>query len=286
MKVFILTYCRNLETFYGTGLIFKTLRVGFPNCRICVTDNASLPDAQARIEAICRENECDFHILGRPGMEHHEFIHNTLRTHALGPSPHETIIFLDPDICLWQSWEEFSFHGLLAGKLSGKFQDPVTDTITMPRIHSSFLWINDPGALWKEILRIRAKRFDFLPFHPFSFRMDGTWYRYDTGANILAALPGRCSFFDERHFDRYDHIYAGSHLDWILDYYNDGCREMLTRTHHDARTGNLNALKGIWRDQNKYLNDFPPKVASKKERSIPDEDKTGKGKTETEVRSA
>lgn len=261
MKVFILSYCRNPDLFYGTELIFKTLRVGFPNSRICVTDNASLPDARTRIAALCRENACEFETVEEPGLQHHEFIESTLRAQALGSSPNETLVFLDPDICLWQSWEEFSFKGLLAGKKFGKFKDPITHTITMPRIHSSFLWIKDPAALWKEILRIKTVRFDFLPFQPFSFRMDGTWYRFDTGASLLAALPGRCSFFDEVHFDCYDHIYAGSHIDWILDSYNNESREMMIRTHRDAERNNLGALRGIWREQDRYFRRCFPRVA-------------------------
>ena len=238
-----------MDLFYGTELIFKTLRVGFPNSDIYVSDNNSLPSAQSQIEALCQENECEFEAINEPGTEHHAFIESTIRTQAMGSSPHEPIVFLDPDICLWKSWEDFSFNGLMTGKRLSKFADPITKTITMPRIHSSFLWINDPAALWKEILRIKAARFDFLPFQPFSFRMDGNWYRYDTGASLYNTLPNRCLFFNENHFDCYDHIYAGSHLDWILDHYSDECREMMKKIHRNAKINNLHALKGIWREQ-------------------------------------
>jgi hypothetical protein len=254
MNVFILTFCCDLKAFYGASLIFKTLRVGFPNARVKVVDNNSLPEAQDQIEILCRDNECEFKKLAGPGIHHYEFIDSTIYEQAKAPSSDGPIVFLDPDICLWQSIENFSFDGLIAGKKIGKFYDFITNTITMPRIHTSFLWVNNARTLFQEILRIKAKRFDFSPFRSFSFKMADTWYRYDTGANLYAALPGRHSFFSESHFEYYDHIFAGSHLDWIFNFYNDECKEMMTRTHNWAKTKNITALKGIWREQEKIFN--------------------------------
>lgn len=253
INVFILTFCRNLDLFYGTELIFKSLRVGFPNAKVYVVDNASLPEAQMQIETLCRENECEFKILQEPGLQHDVFIEKTIRAQATDQSNNRQVVFLDPDICLWRSCEDFGFDGIMAGKKFNKFKDYITNTITMPRIHTSFLWIKDAKALWKEILRIKAKRFDFLPFQPFSFRMDGSWYRYDTGAGLYATMYDKCSFFSKEHFDCYDHLYAGSHLDWIFHFYDNECQEMLNRTHTLAKTNNIAALKGIWRQQDKIF---------------------------------
>jgi hypothetical protein len=254
MNVFILTFCHDLEAFYGTSLIFKTLRVGFPNARVCVVDNNSLPEAQDQIANLCRENECEFKTMPEPGIHHHEFIDATLREQGIASSCDGPVVFLDPDMCLWQSCEDFSFDGLIAGKKLSKFHDFITNTVTMPRLHTSFLWVKDARRLLREILRIKARRFDFLPFQSFSFKMDDTWYRYDTGASLYAALPGRHSFFSESHFGYYDHLYAGSHLDWIFQFYDDECREMMKRTHNWAKTNNISAIKGIWREQNKIFN--------------------------------
>ena len=52
INVFILTFCRNLDLFYGTKLIFETLRVGFPNAKITVVDNASLQKVRGEIESL------------------------------------------------------------------------------------------------------------------------------------------------------------------------------------------------------------------------------------------
>jgi hypothetical protein len=275
MKVFILTFCRDLEAFYGTSLIFKTLRVGFPNARICVVDNASLPEAQDRLSVLCKENDCAFSIIAEPGVQHHEFIETTLRSEATTSTNDEPIVFLDPDICLWKSCEDFSFDGLIAGKKVGKFDDIITQTVTMPRIHSSFLWIENAKALFKEILRIKARRFDFLPFQPFSFTMDGNWYRYDTGAGLYAALPGKCSCFTDSHFDCYDHLYGGSHVDWLLHLYDDDCREIILKTHNLAKTNDINKLKGVWREQDRiFQNSFSSDIKIT-ERNLQNDDEIG-----------
>ena len=242
-----------MEAFYGASLIFKTLRVGFPNARVHVVDNDSLPEAQNQIAILCRENECEFNTLKRTGIHHYEFIDSTIREHARSHTADGPIVFLDPDICLWHSCENFYFDGLIAGKKICKFHDVITNTITMPRIHTSFLWVNDARTLYQEILRIKARRFDFSPFQPFSFKMTDTWYRYDTGASLYTALPGMHSYFTESHFECYDHIFAGSHLDWIFNYFDNEFKEMMTRTHNCAKTKSITELKGIWREQDKIF---------------------------------
>lgn len=249
INVFILTFCRNLDLFYGTELIFRTLRVGFPNAKITICDNASIPEARAKIEFLSKENDCIFEKIPQPGIQHHEFIENSIRKMAFDKSLEGPLVFLDPDICLWRSCEDFAFDGIIAGKVAGKFKDYLMDTITMPRIHTSFLWIPDAKTLWREIWKIKAKRFDFEPFRPFAFFLDGTWYRYDTGGSLFAVLSEKVSEYTEKHFSHYDHIYAGSHLDWLYPLFDKDCQEMFSKVHGYAKASNLKAIKGIWRYQ-------------------------------------
>ncbi|MEW6586393.1 MAG: hypothetical protein AB1442_12385 [Nitrospirota bacterium] len=258
INVFILTFCRNLDLFYGTELIFKTLRVGFPNARVTVVDNASLPEVRPEIALLARQNDCIFRQLENPGIQHHDFLQGTLRTAADDSKIDGPVVFLDPDICLWDSCEDFSFEGLVAGKAVGKFYCSVTHTITMPRLHTSFLWIPDAGNLQQEIWKIKAAYFDFEPFIPSSFRIDSTWYRFDTGASLYAAIPHTVSYFTEEHFRCYDHLFCGSHLDWIYSLYDKSSQKMMSEIHDNAKAGNLKALKGVWRYQhNVWEKSFP-----------------------------
>ncbi|MFC1452939.1 hypothetical protein ACFLSJ_06295 [Verrucomicrobiota bacterium] len=114
IHVFILTFCRNMEQFYGSELVFKTLRVGFPNARIAVADNASIPEARAEIEALAGKTGCSFEKIQRPGVQHHEFIQSKLNTFADGHAAGESVVFLDPDIAFWHACEGFEFDGLAA----------------------------------------------------------------------------------------------------------------------------------------------------------------------------
>ncbi len=256
LNVFILTFCRNRELFYGTKLIFKTLRTGFPNARVTVVDNASIPETVDEIRVLAEGCDCRFKQLTGKGTPHHTFIEKTLHDCASNEFAHEPLIFLDPDMCFWRSCEDFDFSGLIAGRRVPRFNCMVTNTITMPRLHTSFLWIPDPKKLMQEIWRIKVARFDFEPFLSCSFALDGTWYRYDTGANLYAALSHKVNRFTEYHFDCFDHILCGSHLDWVYDKYDGKIGKMMTEVHKHAKAGNLAALKGIWKYQDDVFSKY------------------------------
>jgi hypothetical protein len=247
-SVVILSYCRKMELCYGTALVFKTLRVGFPNARVTVVDNVSLPEAAAEIEKLARETECRFERVPAPGIQHHEFLEARLKEEAAanGAGP---LIFLDPDICFWRSCEDFDFDALLAGKVVRTHYVQAIRTTTLPRIHTSFMWIPDARRLWQEIVRIRSEHFDFHPFSPFSVQLAGQWFRFDTGASLYSVIHAQTAAFTEAHLDCFDHLYAGCHLDWVFPALGDGLRTLIMKSHEDARAGNLAALKGIWRSQ-------------------------------------
>jgi hypothetical protein len=259
INVFILTFCRNLDLFYGTELIFKTLRIGFPNARVQVVDNASLPETRAEIASLARQNDCSFQQL-QAGIQHHDFLQNTLRAAAEDFNPDVSVVFLDPDICLWDSCEHFSFDGLAAGKLFARFHCSITHTITMPRLHTSFLWIQDPQRLMAYIRKLKIKYFDFDPFSPYSCKINDSWYRFDTGASLYAAIPERLSNFTEEHFRCYDHLFCGSHFDFLYPLYDDSAKKMMLEIHNNAKAGNLRPLRGIWRYQHEvWERSFPVK---------------------------
>jgi len=257
INVFVLTFCRRLDLFYGTELIFKTLRVGFPSARITIVDNASLPDARAAIAGLARATGCAFRPSADPGLPHHEFIDRTLTEVAAADGG--TLVFLDPDLCLWSSCEDFEVSGLMAGKLIEAYDDDVMRCVAMPRLHTSFLWIPDARKLAEEIQRIKAAHFDFRPFLSFSVKLGDAWIRYDTGAALYAAISDRVSPFTADHMDRYDHIFCGSHFDLLQPRMTGPLRDMMGRIHEHARKGNLEPLKGIWRQQGKvWMQSYQP----------------------------
>ncbi len=239
-----------MDLFYGTELVFKTLRVGFPSARVIVVDNASLPEAAARIELLARENGCAFERVPEPGIKHHEFIEQRIALTAADETAEGPLIFLDPDVCFWRSCEHFDFPGsLMAGRHVRAYHLNATQALTMPRLHTSFLWMPDPRRLWNEITEIRKLHFDFEPFLSYSTKIAGQWCRFDTGASLYAVMPEKMSCFREEHLNCYDHLFCGSHVDYIYSLHEAEQRRALWKIHADAREGNLEALRGIWKWQ-------------------------------------
>src|SRR5690349_7960271 len=133
--VHILTWCRWLEKLHGTTLIFRTLRVGFPNAHIRVVDNASRPDVRPTIQRLAEDCGAE-HVQLEQEVRHHAFLADTLQAQAAG-----TAIFLDPDLCFWEEVEHWNFDALMAGRLLPKYNCEYTGCVSHPRLHTSFLWI-------------------------------------------------------------------------------------------------------------------------------------------------
>ncbi len=212
-------------------------------------DNASLPESRPEIEALAKKNDCLFEQIPAPGIVHHQFIQNVICSVAENGAAEHPLIFLDPDICLWENCEDFDFDGLIAGRIIGGYEDPIMQTYLMPRIHTSFMWIPSARKLQSAIWRIKAKHYDFEPFLSYSTVMKGKWYRYNTGAALYAVLAGSFSAFTTEHFDCYDHIFCGSHFDLLCNYYDEETEKRMREIHDNARLGDLQALRGIWKHQ-------------------------------------
>jgi hypothetical protein len=248
-NVFILTYCRNPGLLYGSLLVFRTLRVGFPNARVQVVDNGSLPETREQIARLAKGTGCAFQALPEPGVAHGSFIERKIAEMAQAPEGDNRAVFVDPDVCLWRNCEELQFEGLAAGLLVEAYNDEVMQCVTMPRLHTSFLWINHPARLMQKIAALRRLHIDFQPFLPYSARLGDMWLRYDTGASLYAAMPEECVAFDASHMEYYDHIYAGSHFDYWQGKHVDELQRMMDDAHAAAKAGDLAALKGLWRRQ-------------------------------------
>lgn len=92
IDVYILTYCKDIQHLYGSTLIFKTLRTGFPTARITAVDNASVNEARKVISKCAEDTGCAYEQLQNE-IQHHQFLEHIV-TYSKG-----TVVFLDPDIC-------------------------------------------------------------------------------------------------------------------------------------------------------------------------------------------
>jgi hypothetical protein len=256
--VFILTFCRRVDLFYGTSLIFKTLRTGFPNSRVIVVDNASVPSARRKITELARKEGCEHYQIEEADVEHPDFLETALSAFAASGHGKGSLVFLDPDICFWENCEDFRFDTLMAGRLCRSYVCEATETVGMPRLHTSFLWIQNGMRLWQAICDIRRRHYDFSPFGTWTGKIAGRWHRYDTGCSLYAALGERMDAFEEKHLRRFDHIFGGSHIDWLEDVLDPSTLAMFKQAHADARNGNVDALRGIGKVQESVWQSLRP----------------------------
>ena len=247
-KVFILTYCRKPELLYGTTLIFKTLRAGFPTAEVNVVDNNSVQVVRPVLRDLAEKNGCNYFQLDGPGATSHPmFIRRTVFGETEG-----TVIFLDPDILLWEDCENWSFNRLMAGRLIPKFRDEFSGCITMSRLHTSFLWIEDVGQLRQRIQTIKSRYFDYNPFSPYVFKSGLDWYRFDTGANLYSSIKEDVFCFGEKELNSYDHLFCGSHIDLVINSLDEKSRENFVWSHGCA-ADDYKQLKGIWKQQEVFF---------------------------------
>ena len=207
-KVYIVTWCRSAELLYGSTLTFETLRVGFPDAEVTVVENASHPDLRPPIHAAARAAGCE--ILQLEEQQHHWALIEGL---VLGET--QPTVLLDPDIVMWEKASDWDFGDkLMIGRHLPEFADPYTDTLTLPRLHTSHLWFPDPVELKARIAAIQQRRFEAGSLFQPRMAPPG-WWRWDTAAALYHALGEAAASFSEAQLDAYDHLFCGSHLDLV-----------------------------------------------------------------------
>ena len=247
-KVYILTYCRNPESLYGSTLTFRTLRTGFPNAEVGVFDNRSVPEAAAAVQSLCFQNGCTFYPLQRE-VSHPGFIE-----YMLSRADAERVVFVDPDVVFWASCEDIELPEgkLFGGRYVPTFFDEYTQTVTLERLHSSLLVFERVAELRERAARLIERHISFAPFTPASFCLGGRWYRLDTCAGLYAAMKPAAWAFAPSVLERYDHLLLGAQMDGVHSIREEDLA--VIRGHHRAaRDGDLAALKGIYRFQDDYF---------------------------------
>lgn len=244
MKVFILTWCQNEDSFFGNSLIFKTIRTGFPNAEVIVFDNHSLLSASFKLEQLSKGQDCEFVRL-ESEVSHDYFLERMTHNASLN---NEQIVFLDPDVVFWDNCEDWEFDELMAGRLIPKFYDEFSGCITHPRLHTSFLWIPNPIKMLKEIHLL--DKFEFQPFKPSMIYLEDGWNRFDTTSSFYSCFKDQVHTFTNNELDKYDHLFCGTHLDLVKDKLIDGLD--LSELHEKTKT-DINVMKGVWVKQEEHF---------------------------------
>jgi len=243
MKVYIITYCTSPESLYGNLLTLGSIRTGFPGAEIIVVHNSVAKECRSQLaEAAEKVGAASRYV---ENVSHASIILQIMSSHY---ADEDSIVILDPDIIFWEDCSGWDFGGKLAGRLLPRFFDEYSGCDTVERIHTSFLWVDNPRRLVNSLIAPAKKHFELKLVEPFMFRLDGKMLRYDTLAGLYHFLPSAMSPFTEEHLDCYDHIFCGTHKAAIKDTFSE-----LTKVHEAVKKGNLGSLRGIWREQQRFF---------------------------------
>lgn len=236
--VSILTYCAHPALAYGTLMVFKTLRVGFPTAKIEVFDNGSHPEVREQIMRACAEVDAVFIAIEPQHWSRH--IRQQLLEREDTGAP---LVLVDPDVAFWSSVEGWDFgDALMSGRLMAEVKSgPI---VSHARLHPSMLWV-------PSLARLRGV------LHPDEVapRMapaDGSLRFWDTLAAAHERLGPQCAAFTPEHLDSFDHLFFGSHLPAIDGFMADH-DSVFHRCHHAVAAGDLAAIRGSWREQDAYF---------------------------------
>lgn len=250
IDVHILVTVPKPEYFDACTLVFDSIRTGFPTAKIYVYYNC--PSIEGPDVSYYRLHD---RLVDQPDI----FLHTVYRAHhakwiadvtATHSNPDHQCVILDADVVLWKSVEDWDWSDkLIAGYYVPRMWNDFAKCVSMPRLHTSFLWIPDPVALMTALRQAympsTQEHGEYCPCDPFMPRVmfdHGKPVFWDSTANLFAMLPWRCGIFEEWHKEHYDHLNSASFFDVMLDRL-DGDKEMFAYLHRFAKG---EQLKNLW----------------------------------------
>jgi hypothetical protein len=243
--VHVLTYCAHPTSAYGSLMVFDTIRTGFPSADIEVWDNGSHGDVVPQIKSAAENVGAKFTAMTNRHYSDHLRWVLLERPHPEGVP----LVLSDPDVVFWGSVEELDFgSSLMAGRLM-----PTTeraDVVTMARLHPSLLFIPDVHQLRLAAKRIASGSFAWDGIGQHTSWIDGKAHFWDTLSDLYNAVQGECTAFGEAVLNRYDHLFFGTHLVVLAaSQAGNSASKQCVESHRLAATGNIAALRGLWRKQ-------------------------------------
>ena len=248
MTVATLISANHPDTYEQCTLSLNTLRVGFPTARIEVYCNPCGLDLQRDIMKRTVNSVCaEFNELDEP-IHHADWIAERIEWCDDFP-----LVLVDPDMIFWEDCEGFKFDALIAGACVPDHWNHWSKCAYRARLHTSFLWINDPRALMNAIPMQNHPYQPFDPFMPVMVYDYGRPTFYDTLAILCHALPReQVVCFEVKHLNCYDHINSASFFHEMQKRWDtDAQREEFARIHKLA-VEDPAQLRGLWRKTKAY----------------------------------
>lgn len=240
--VYILTWCGWEERLHGSTLVFDSLRTGFPTSKIVVVDNCSIPTVRPTLQSLAYSVGATYLQLDSP-VPHSDWIAQVIASHPSGP-----IVLLDPDVVFWESMEDqFPVEGL-AGRHIPEFHCPYTRCLVAQRLHTSLVMITEVECLRSALAEVLSKYPITLPFTQTTWKINGVWHSFDTFGQLWELLPESQHKFTSMQLDKYDHLFCGSHMQFVAPRCTPEVQSQLAEWDSAAKN-NPKELRGIWRQQ-------------------------------------
>lgn len=253
LRVYVNVCLNNPDAEIGSTLVFDTLRTGFPNAKIHVVDNSSIPSFKPKLKELAKRVDAHkFFEINR--TTHGRFITEVLNQVA------EPTVFVDPDVVFWDNMEyTVETDKLFAGRYIPNILD-CGGVYFEERIHPSLFVVPNPRRLLEEYWKVAGKEYVGKPFEAFSF-MDGRndyprkqfWRCFDVCAGIYAAIPNEAQNFEADDLDRYDHLFCGSLLNVLDQMEMSQESKDLIRFAEKLAKECPEKLRGLWKTQEKVL---------------------------------
>lgn len=248
MKVVILSTARGPAYLYGSTMVAKTLRVGFPTATVEWWDNASHHECVEPLKRCAYDVGASFFQLPQR-TSHYAWIKSIFKREQKGP-----LVFCDPDCVFFGNMEEMELQAHLTGRLCPAYYDEVTECNECERLHTCLLFVKDPKAL-RELLDAvpSGELFPWDWVSPRKTARKGRIWFHDTMAMAYGAVGGKA--ITSEYLARFGHLVMGSWLSIggpkMTEY-----KEMMAL--HRAATIDQNVLRDCWAVHDKYYANHKP----------------------------
>lgn len=173
--VHILVTCRKQELLPAATLVFKTLRVGFPDAPVHVY---SLPGNCCEEETALAASTVDAELhSGAPAWQHDGWIRNRIATQ------YEPFWICDTDLVFWKEFFHAPDGHALAGVKTPSFSEPFTGSRYRERLHTCLMRI-DPIE-FKTCVREYLESFPKEPFRPRFDPVHQQWQPERVNGNVI-----------------------------------------------------------------------------------------------------
>lgn len=252
MKINILVTINNADGLDAATLVFKTLRVGFPNNPVEVYLNGPTYWSAEHIKAVCTVAYSIGALVNPiPKTIHHRWIERLIDV------ANEPFYILDTDVVFWKEFPSGPpCDTAIWGEYVPRFRDPVSRALTVDRLHTALMYI-DPER-FKHVVKLRTRDVKFSEtftplvnfIYPALIPFNSDYVFYDTmAAAYQAGLGAR---FTEQETECFTHLHCGTWVDQIGDRIK-GLKDL-----HKAVYTDINAAKQLRELQQKFYNEHKP----------------------------